>query len=92
MLTEEEGPTDAFVEKVSEKVRDWLYYHIDVYKRQEQLPSRQMMVAYNESLPVSQAARQFMDCLLYTSGSLLPDRWQRRRKAQSLWDGCVSHS
>ena len=29
----------------------------------EQLPSRQMMVAYNESLPVSQAARQFMDIL-----------------------------
>ena len=29
----------------------------------EQLPSRQMMVAYNESLPVSQAARQFMDML-----------------------------
>ena len=26
----------------------------------EQLPSRQMMVAYNESLPVSQAARQFI--------------------------------
>ena len=29
----------------------------------EQLPSRQMMVAYNESLPVSQAARQFLDML-----------------------------
>ena len=29
----------------------------------EQLPSRQMMVAFNESLPVSQAARQFMDML-----------------------------
>ena len=29
----------------------------------EQLPSRQMMVAYNESLPVSQAARKFMDML-----------------------------
>lgn len=29
----------------------------------EQLPSRQMVVAYNESLPVSQAARQFMDML-----------------------------
>ena len=28
-----------------------------------QLPSRQMMVAYNEGLPVSQAARQFMDML-----------------------------
>ena len=29
----------------------------------EQLPSRQMMVAFNESLPVSQAAIQFMDML-----------------------------
>ena len=33
MLTEEEGPTDAFVEKVSEKVRDWLYYHIQTFDR-----------------------------------------------------------
>ena len=30
---------------------------------EEELPSRQMMVAYNEGLPVSQAARQFMDML-----------------------------
>lgn len=33
MLTEEEGPTDAFAEKVSEKVRDWLYYHIQTFDR-----------------------------------------------------------
>lgn len=33
MLTEEEGPTDAFVEKVSEKVRDWLFYHIQTFDR-----------------------------------------------------------
>ena len=33
MLEEEEGPTDAFVEKVSEKVRDWLYYHIQTFDR-----------------------------------------------------------
>ena len=29
----------------------------------EELPTRQMVVAYNESLPVSQAAKQFMDML-----------------------------
>ena len=29
----------------------------------ESLPTRQMVVAYNESLPVSQAARQFMELL-----------------------------
>ena len=29
----------------------------------EKLPSRQMVVAYNESIPVSQAAKQFMDML-----------------------------
>lgn len=29
----------------------------------EELPTRQMVVAYNEGLPVSQAARQFMDML-----------------------------
>ena len=33
MLTEEEGPTDAFVQKVSEKVRDWLFYHIQTFDR-----------------------------------------------------------
>lgn len=33
MLMEEEGPTDAFVERVNEKVRDWLYYHIQTFDR-----------------------------------------------------------
>ena len=45
----------------------------------EQLPSRQMMVAYNESLPVSQAARQFMDMLI--GNSRLP--WSRRDAAKA---------
>ncbi len=30
---------------------------------EESLPARQMVVAYNENLPISQAARQFMDML-----------------------------
>ncbi|MDO4330233.1 MAG: LysR family transcriptional regulator [Lachnospiraceae bacterium] len=30
---------------------------------EESLPARQMVVAYNESLPISQAAKQFMDML-----------------------------
>ncbi|MEW4414090.1 LysR family transcriptional regulator [Clostridium sp. AN503] len=30
---------------------------------EEQLPARQMVVAYNENLPLSQAAKQFMDML-----------------------------
>ena len=34
-----------------------------ILKLREELPSRQMMVAYNDTLPVSQAARQFMDML-----------------------------
>ena len=34
-----------------------------ILKLREELPSRQMMVAYNGTLPVSQAARQFMDML-----------------------------
>ena len=34
-----------------------------ILKLAKQLPPRQMVVAYNESLPVSQAARQFMDML-----------------------------
>ena len=34
-----------------------------IVKLTEKMPARQMMVAYNESLPVSQAARQFMDML-----------------------------
>lgn len=33
MLTEEEGPSDAFVDKVTEKVRDWLYHHIQTFDR-----------------------------------------------------------
>ena len=33
MLMEEEGPTDAFVDKVTEKIRDWLYYHIQTFDR-----------------------------------------------------------
>lgn len=33
MLTEEEGPSDSFVEKVSENVRDWLFYHIQTFDR-----------------------------------------------------------
>lgn len=33
MLTEEEGPTDAFVAMVNEKVTDWLYYHIQTFDR-----------------------------------------------------------
>lgn len=32
-------------------------------KLSEKLPTRQMVVAYNESLPVSQASKQFMDML-----------------------------
>ena len=34
-----------------------------ILKLREELPSRQMMVAYNDTLPVSQAARQFIDML-----------------------------
>ncbi len=33
MLEEEEGPSDAFVKQVNEKVRDWLYYHIQTFDR-----------------------------------------------------------
>ena len=33
MLMEEEGPSDAFVHAVQEKVRDWLYYHIQTFDR-----------------------------------------------------------
>ena len=29
----------------------------------EKMPARQMIVAYNESLPVSQASKQFMDMM-----------------------------
>ena len=34
-----------------------------ILKLKEQLPARQMLVAYNEKLPVSQTARQFMEIL-----------------------------
>lgn len=34
-----------------------------IVRLEEQLPARQMVVAYNESLPLSQAAKQFMDML-----------------------------
>ena len=34
-----------------------------ILRLREELPARQMMVAYNDTLPVSQAARQFMDML-----------------------------
>jgi len=30
---------------------------------EEKLPARQMVVAYNDSLPISQAAKQFMNML-----------------------------
>ena len=33
MLMEEDGPSDAFVNAVQEKVRDWLYYHIQTFDR-----------------------------------------------------------
>lgn len=33
MLTEEEGPTEAFVTKVNENVTEWLYYHIQTFDR-----------------------------------------------------------
>ena len=33
MLMEVEGPSDAFVNAVQEKVRDWLYYHIQTFDR-----------------------------------------------------------
>lgn len=34
-----------------------------ILKLEEQFPSRQLVVAYNESLPISQSAAQFMDML-----------------------------
>lgn len=33
MLEEEEGPSDAFAACVKERVRDWLYYHIQTFDR-----------------------------------------------------------
>ena len=50
----------AFVPDFCIPAKDRNLFILDL---KEQLPSRQMMVAYNESLPVSQAARQFMDML-----------------------------
>ncbi len=32
-LSESEGPTDAFVSQVKEKVIDWLFYHIKTFDR-----------------------------------------------------------
>ena len=32
-MIDEEGPSDAFVSKVAENVRDWLYYHIKGFDR-----------------------------------------------------------
>jgi DNA-binding transcriptional LysR family regulator len=32
-------------------------------KLSEKLPTRQMVVAYNENIPISQASKQFMDML-----------------------------
>lgn len=43
---------------IPEKDRD-----LFTVKLEEQLPPRQMVVAYNENLPLSQAAKQFMDML-----------------------------
>ena len=34
-----------------------------ILKLSETLPARQMVVAYNENLPVSQAAKHFMEML-----------------------------
>ena len=34
-----------------------------IVKLTEKMPARQMIVAYNESLPVSQASKQFMDMM-----------------------------
>ena len=34
-----------------------------ILKLEEELPPRKLVVAYNESLPISQAAKQFMDIL-----------------------------
>lgn len=33
MLEEEEGPSEAFVQKLNEKVTEWLYYHIQTFDR-----------------------------------------------------------
>ena len=33
MLEEEEGPSDAFVDRLNQKVIEWLYYHIKGFDR-----------------------------------------------------------
>lgn len=43
---------------IPEKDPDLFIVHLE-----EQLPARQMVVAYNENIPLSQAARQFIDML-----------------------------
>ena len=40
-----------------------LAYIEEIVHLEEQLPARQMVVAYNENIPLSQAARQFIDML-----------------------------
>ena len=50
----------AFVPDFCIPREDGQLYVLDL---EESLPARQMVVAYNENLPISQAARQFMDML-----------------------------
>ena len=50
----------AFVPDFCIPKEDGQLYVLDL---EESLPARQMVVAYNENLPISQAARQFMDML-----------------------------
>ena len=50
----------AFVPDFCIPREDSQLYVLDL---EESLPARQMVVAYNENLPISQAARQFMDML-----------------------------
>ena len=50
----------AFVPDFCIPREDGQLYVLDL---EESLPARQMVVAYNENLPISQAAKQFMDML-----------------------------
>lgn len=50
----------AFVPDFCIPKEDTQLYVLDL---EESLPARQMVVAYNENLPISQAAKQFMDML-----------------------------
>lgn len=50
----------AFVPDFCIPTEDSQLYVLDL---EESLPARQMVVAYNENLPISQAAKQFMDML-----------------------------